>query len=591
MSSDDEAYVPVLPTESLSTRRPNPQENSQIAESTENTTRRDVRNRDTSQDGAESAQPNIQGCIDYTEMDLFTSEENITRMETFLDTWSQNLKTNVLRELMDWRLALINQHRRELQKERDCRSSETEAYKAELERLKNLLHTSETNNKRKDEMIRNLNVVLNKQKQKLEKMSAFTKWKLQYSKAKEEAFTSKLAQQHYNLRLKRKAWLMWHSAYLKEWKARMEQACRAKAEEVCNRLSENYEARIQTITKEHNEALTKAHAEIERLQLEQEHKEVCMKKALMRGVCALNMETLHLFNPTDGEPQNHDGYDPNFPPNDPPPPHSSFPHGPGPGFHDQGGAGAGIRSQQKPTKSGTARSSTQHVGKSMRSNLEMPSVAPPMSSAPVDYHHLVTQQTLGQATASKYPRSSQHGATGGWSSSRMHTSTYPPPPWDEPDSAAMAQCPGSSPVHFDHPKSPTQHEDNSMMGVWYTREVFPSQSAAHGSLPQGAAISFHKQTTARIITAGHQKSAKTITARITAQPFAAKSVRSSCQVMGVSPSMSSIVVERHQPITQHTIAVTAKSVRPSQQGTRTCTVVKASSRTNPFNGHSIKVVD
>ncbi|XP_037115833.1 centrosomal protein POC5 isoform X2 [Syngnathus acus] len=554
MSSDDEAYVPVLPTESLSTRRPNPQENSQIAERTENTTRRNLRNRDTSQDAAESAQPDFQGYIDYTEMDLFTSEENITRMETFLDTWSQNLKTNVLRELMDWRLALINQLRRELQKERDCRSGETEAYMAELERLKNRLHTSETNNKRKD-----------------------------------EAFTSKMAQQHYDLRLKRKAWLIWHSAYLKEWKARMEQACRAKAEEVCNRLAENYEARIQMMTKEHNEALTKAHAEIERLQLEQEQKEVCMKKALMRGVCALNMETLHLFNPMDGEPQNHDGYDPNFPPDDPPP--SSFPHGPGPGLHDQGGAGAGISSQQKPTKSGTARTSTQHVGKSMRSNLEMASMAPPMSSAPVDYHHLVTQQTLGQATASKYPHSSQHGATGGWSSSRMHTSTYPPPPWDEPDSAVMAQRPGSSPVHFDHPKSPTQHEDNSMMGVWYTREVFPSQSPARGSLPQGATISFHKQSSARIITAGHQKSAKTITARITGQPFATKRVRSSCQAMGVSPSMTSIVVERHQPIAQHTIAVTAKSVRPSQQGTRTSTVVKASSRTNLFNGHSIRVVD
>lgn len=53
-----------------------------------------------------------------------------------------------------------------------------------------------------------------------------------------------------------------------------------------------------------------------------------------------------------------------------------------------------IASQQKPTKSLTARSSTQHVGKSIRSNLDSVSVAAPMSSTAVDYHHPMTQVIL-----------------------------------------------------------------------------------------------------------------------------------------------------------------------------------------------------
>lgn len=62
-----------------------------------------------------------------------------------------------------------------------------------------------------------------------------------------QAHASQIARQHFHLRLKRKVLLAWHSLTQKEWKVRMEQACRTKAEEVCTQLSENYEAQIQTV--------------------------------------------------------------------------------------------------------------------------------------------------------------------------------------------------------------------------------------------------------------------------------------------------------------------------------------------------------
>ncbi|XP_051924383.1 centrosomal protein POC5 isoform X2 [Hippocampus zosterae] len=872
MSSDEEASVPVLPTEStyrsnsactelhdeyeellqsavasprfeaaavaglvgrdvsrVSSEDHNSQINLRVAEKTRKTTARGLGSSDRLQDASESAQPNDQGFTGYTEVELFISDENISKMENILDTWTQKLKTNVLRELRKWRVAFVDQHRREMQREREIHLGQNEGLKTELDSLKELLHTYETSNKRKDEMIRNLSVVLSRQKQKLEKMRAFTQWRLQYSEAKEEAHATQIARQHFHLRLKRKVVLAWHSLTQKEWKERTEQACRAKAEEVCTILSENYEAQIQTLISEHNEALEKSQAEIERLQLERERREVCMRKALMRGVCALNMETLHLFNPTDEEPQDPGEYDPNSPPDDDPdgselaqvqprpahsaahfdrarspphhedsgnrmgfgaprshtefppatstahtaaghtaakvaasrhpaprhtsagqsapghaepghavpghtapghaapghsapghtapghaapghsapgytasgqaapghaasgysapghagsghaasgysapghaapghtapghpgsghsasgysasgyaapghaapghaasgyaapghagsghsasghaapghtapghagsghaapghagsgysatghaasgyaaPGHSLFPHGAGPGFHKQASGGVVIASQQKPTKSLTARSSTHHVGKSIRGNLDSVSVAAPMSSTAVDYHHPMTQAPC---------------ATGGWPSSRMHTSAYSPPPWDEPGSATLAQGPVGSPVHFDHPESPDPHEDDSGMGVWYTGEVLPATSAAHSSVPQGGSTGFHKQVSGRTVTAGQQKPVKTITARITAQPFAGKTVRSNLQVMGMTPPMTSIVVERHKPIAQHTIGhpFATKSVRASQRGPRTPTVVKTSSRTNACNVQSIKVVD
>ncbi|XP_077417760.1 centrosomal protein POC5 isoform X3 [Vanacampus margaritifer] len=495
MSSDEEASVPVLPTDStyhsnsvstelqdeyeellqstvasprletasvarsvgrgatnLSTEGQSSQRNSQVAEKTRHTSNRGLGSADGLQDASESAQPNTQEFTEYTEVELFISEDKINKMENILDTWTQNLKINVLRELRKWRVAFVEQHRQELQKVREIAAGEKEALKAEMASLKELLHTFEISNKRKDEMIRNLSVVLNRQKQKLEKMKAFTQWRLQYFEAKEEAYGSQVARQHYNLQLKKKVWLAWHSLSQKEWKVSMEQACRGRAEEVCTHLSKNYEAKIQTIHTEHNEDLAKAKAEIERLQLERERREVCMKKALMRGVCALNMETLHLFTTADEGPQGPDEFDPNSSPDDDsdaagrgpapfdrprsprldsdrmgfgsPRPHpefpttstahtsghpqarhpavrhaaaghsstavSLFPHGPGTVFHKQASGGVLIAGQQKPTKSSAARISTQHAGKNTRGNQEM-SVAPPMISTGVDFHHPLMQ--------------------------------------------------------------------------------------------------------------------------------------------------------------------------------------------------------
>ncbi|XP_077417758.1 centrosomal protein POC5 isoform X2 [Vanacampus margaritifer] len=654
MSSDEEASVPVLPTDStyhsnsvstelqdeyeellqstvasprletasvarsvgrgatnLSTEGQSSQRNSQVAEKTRHTSNRGLGSADGLQDASESAQPNTQEFTEYTEVELFISEDKINKMENILDTWTQNLKINVLRELRKWRVAFVEQHRQELQKVREIAAGEKEALKAEMASLKELLHTFEISNKRKDEMIRNLSVVLNRQKQKLEKMKAFTQWRLQYFEAKEEAYGSQVARQHYNLQLKKKVWLAWHSLSQKEWKVSMEQACRGRAEEVCTHLSKNYEAKIQTIHTEHNEDLAKAKAEIERLQLERERREVCMKKALMRGVCALNMETLHLFTTADEGPQGPDEFDPNSSPDDDsdaagrgpapfdrprsprldsdrmgfgsPRPHpefpttstahtsghpqarhpavrhaaaghsstavSLFPHGPGTVFHKQASGGVLIAGQQKPTKSSAARISTQHAGKNTRGNQEM-SVAPPMISTGVDFHHplMQTPHHLGTSLV-------------------LHH-------WLNVLLVARFTLTARNLLA------------TMKMGVWYTSEVMPSPSAAYSTFPQAGSSTFHKQTSGRIVTAGQQKPAKTITARTTSQQITGKSLRSNLQVMGMAPPMSSIVVERHQPIKQHII-------RPSQQGLRTATVVKNPSKTHAdtSNAHSIKVVD
>uniref|UniRef100_A0A673BYZ1 Centrosomal protein POC5 n=1 Tax=Sphaeramia orbicularis TaxID=375764 RepID=A0A673BYZ1_9TELE len=403
---------------------------------------------------SERSRPCSPNPLESVVTELFISEQNISKMGNILDTWSNNLKSNVLTELRKWKLAFMEQHKLEVRKEREKFAAQSAGLKSELDSLKGLLQTYETSSQRKD-----------------------------------EAHAAQVAKQHYNLQLKKKVWLGWHSLIQKHWKVKVERACRARAEEVCTRLSSEYEAKLA----EHCEALEKAQAEIQRLRLERERYEESMKKAFMRGVCALNMEALNMFQTTEAWPEQPLGQD----------------------QHD---------------------------------------LLPP-------------QEEAGSATLAQlhsYPISSTR----------------------------------FSPVHFDRPDLPLHSEADdggcSQTSVSRT-EVLPPTTVVHSSLPLGGIASSSKQVSSRVVTAGQQKPSKTVTARITARSDIGKASRGNLQVMGVAPPMSSVIVERHHPVTQVTVgqATAAKFPRPSQQVHSS--TGRSSSKTYPSTStchvHSIKVVD
>ncbi|XP_030647711.1 centrosomal protein POC5 [Chanos chanos] len=407
--------------------------------------------------------------------ELFISEENMNKMENILDTWSNKLKDNVMMELRKWKVAVLEQHRLELKKERQRHAAHVAGIKAELDSLRDLLHTYEISNQRKDEVIVNLSRAVDRQREKLELMRTFTQWRLQHSAAKEEAHNGKLAEQHYKLQLKRKVWAGWHSLIESRWRERVERACRARAEDVCLQLSEDYEAKIA----QHAEALEKAQAEIQRLHTERERYEDSMKKAFMRGVCALNIEALTMFHTGERRPEHeaphaqHEAGSSSVANLQPRPTSTArlspvvmeSPVHPPPSRSDAeeadmhrlgstttvprsetvlsstvvntlpaGGSMSTFRqphsttrivtaSQQKATKTVTARiTGRPDLSKAGRStgSLNVMGVAPPMSSVIVERHHPVTQLTVGQATAAKFPRSTSQSQ--GVSSSKTSSS-------------------------------------------------------------------------------------------------------------------------------------------------------------------------
>uniref|UniRef100_A0A8D0DKQ2 Centrosomal protein POC5 n=1 Tax=Salvator merianae TaxID=96440 RepID=A0A8D0DKQ2_SALMN len=405
---------------------------------------------------------------------LSLSDERVTQIESILDLWSGSLKTNVLTELRKWRLHFIEHHTLEMRQEREKHAAHVRQLTNQLENLKELLHTYEISIERKDEVIANLTHAIEKQKDRVELMKKFTKWRLQHSlskqEAKQEGHAEMLANRLYEMGLLKKAWAVWRSRIHTKWKETMERACQSSAESVRIELSNDYETKIQEL----NTALENAKVEITEMQSKRNDYEDAMKKAFMRGVCALNMEAMtifqgkefkfdHVFDMTDrrADPGANAGgpsaklppsqFDRPLPPSSSPPPPqpppSPHPQTAGPGSipaedlfsshrsHavtpqtrlDSAAAlysgvtpGAGIMSIPKLPASKVLTSAQQKAGRTITarvtgrsdfapknricSNLDVLGVSPPMNSVVVEKHLPVTQQTISQATAAKYPR-------------------------------------------------------------------------------------------------------------------------------------------------------------------------------------------
>ncbi|XP_071942230.1 centrosomal protein POC5-like [Antedon mediterranea] len=222
-------------------------------------------------------------------------DPDLARMEAELDGWSLGLKRQVLAELSQAKLKLLHKHRQSIQSEKNRHAQEVNQLKDEMSRLQELIHTYQKSTERKDGVITNLTNAMQKQKQRFEMLKKFNSWKLRHSEDRREVFTGSLAHKHHQRQLMQKVWAGWRGIIEAKWKQRVEKACQAKAQEVCMTLTNDYEARVASV----NEALEASRQEVAKLHAEREHYEEAMKKAFMRGVCALNMEAMSMFHQAD----------------------------------------------------------------------------------------------------------------------------------------------------------------------------------------------------------------------------------------------------------------------------------------------------
>ncbi|XP_043831346.1 centrosomal protein POC5 isoform X2 [Dromiciops gliroides] len=356
------------------------------------------------------------------------TDENLRKIESIIDLWCSGLKTNVLAELSKWKLNFIDWHRAEMKKEKDKQAAQIRRMQNQIDDLTELQKSYETSAGRKDEVIATLTEATSKQKEKIDLLKTFFHWRIEHLKAKQEIYETKLADQLYQKTLKKKIWKAWRSTVKSQWKDVVEKACQSRAEEICLQISSDYEVQIAGL----NAALEAARTEIQKLQCEKEQFEESMKKAFMRGVCALNLEAMSIFqgrsesgiestNKKDDHGPSGSGrdgsihFDPSVISVPPPAPAQAS-------TEEMFGPKVVTSVQQKAGRTITARiagRSDLPIKTSRNcSNLAVMGVLPPMSSVVIEKHHPVTQQTIPQALAAKYPRTIHHEMSG---TSSRHT--------------------------------------------------------------------------------------------------------------------------------------------------------------------------
>ncbi|KAF6357408.1 POC5 centriolar protein [Rhinolophus ferrumequinum] len=427
--------------------------------------------------------------------DFLISDENLQKVENVVDLWSSGLKTNIISELTKWRLNFIDWHHMEMKKEKEKHAAHLKQLCSQINSLKELQKAYEISIGRKDEVISSLSHAIGKQKERIELMRTFFHWRIGHVKSRQDVYEGKLADQYFQRTLLKKVWKGWHSIVQKQWKDVVERACQARAEEVCIQISNDYETKIAVLSG----ALENAKAEIQRMQHEKEHFEDSMKKAFMRGVCALNLEAMTIF-----QNRNDTGID--------------FTN------NKKDEHGSGVQGKERSA----------HLDPSATPG---PSAVAPAPSTP--------GAAVGVPNAAVFPSAASITSAGAASTS--------------------VHLPVSTPL-----------------GAGSSATTAPEETYVP-----------------RVVTSAQQKAGRTITARITGRcDFAAKNrISSSLAIMGVSPPMSSVVVEKHHPVTVQTIsqAVAAKyprTIHPENTTSASRSLGTRSAHTqSPTNIHSIKVVD
>ncbi|KAM6224329.1 centrosomal protein POC5 [Rhynchocyon petersi] len=466
---------------------------------------------DDSSSPASNSVSNVADVQEVNGSDFLISDENLHKMENVLDLWSSDLKTSVISELSKWRLNFIDWHRMEMRKEKEKHAAHLKQLYTQINDLKELQKAYEVSIGRKDEVISSLSHAISKQKERIELMRTFFHWRIGHVNSRQDAYEGKLADQYFRRTLLKKTWKAWRSTIQRQWKEVVERACQARAEEVCLQISSDYENRMALLCG----ALENAKAEIQRMQLEKEQFEDSMKKAFMRGVCALNLEAMTIFqnrNETgmDGASNKREEYGPSVP----------------------------------------AKEPSSHLDSSAP---PMPAVVPPAPPPVGAAHHSTPQHTIavgagGMASTTAVPSGASMSSAGTASACSVH------------DPALITTFPGTA---------------------------MPEERAR--------TIAF----VPKVVTSAQQKAGRTITARVTGRcEFSSKNrISSSMAIMGVSPPVSSVVVEKHHPVTVQTIPQATAAKYPRTIHPESSTSVSRPSGTRSAHTqslasiHSIKVVD
>ncbi|KAI6650422.1 Centrosomal protein POC5-like [Oopsacas minuta] len=246
--------------------------------------------------------------------ELSTDAIELYRINDFIDEWTGNFKRNTLAEVQQIQTRLNAKVRDSINRTREERAFEVNSLQRELESMRELVTRYEMSLSHRNQALESITRSLSKVRHVCNARKYWGLWRERLAEARGMALKVRLAEQCNVRRMKRRSWEGWRSLIVGRWKARIERACQARAQQVCTHLTADYELKVA----EAENALHEAREEVKVLTRDRETYEETMKKAFMRGVCALSMEAMTMFQPQDIVPPSNQHIDLEPIPPDPP---------------------------------------------------------------------------------------------------------------------------------------------------------------------------------------------------------------------------------------------------------------------------------
>ncbi|KAG5461598.1 MAG: hypothetical protein BJ554DRAFT_6185 [Olpidium bornovanus] len=222
-----------------------------------------------------------------------------------LDKWIGMMRRAVMADFLDSKTLILRRHGRLLADAREEYHASTDEVNQDLVQTSQRLQAAElTIGNRGITILRCADKLRNKvnatPRRQLSAFSQamlmasrlFSRWRMAYARRQFEKFCRRLSGRHYRHSLLRKAMYTWKSDVGNTWRKLAERKLRAAAEKQIQSLAIEYEKKIAKLSGQLHQATTI----IRESQTARANYEDTMKKAFLRGVCALNMEAMSVFN-------------------------------------------------------------------------------------------------------------------------------------------------------------------------------------------------------------------------------------------------------------------------------------------------------
>eukprot|EP00127_Corallochytrium_limacisporum_P007044 Clim_evm4s241 gene=Clim_evmTU4s241 len=219
------------------------------------------------------------------------------RLDSKFDHWGLMMKKSVMEEFAKLRMQLLEENKARLEGQAARYENEIANLRRDLDLLQGSVENRDDEMLKKDRMLQAVADSLAAQRARTNMRRAFLSWRAKKQWIDTEEHLGRVAAEYLRRRRLTKALSGWAYAVKAGYKDAVQAVCQRRAEEVCRQIQRDYEAKMKVL----HGKLEAAHGRVRELERKNDRHVENMKKAFMRGVCALNMEAMSMFRPEELE--------------------------------------------------------------------------------------------------------------------------------------------------------------------------------------------------------------------------------------------------------------------------------------------------